>query len=101
MPAVDLSQTLVEARWTLHERTQNPLLPSFLLILAFWTTAIFLSFGYNAPSNPAVIIAFFIASAALAACFGLLVEMDIPFEGLLSISSHAMRDALGHMTPAG
>ena len=96
--AVDLSQTLVEARWTLHERTQNPLLPSFLVILTFWTTAIFLSFGYNAPCNPAVIVAFFIAAVALAASFDLLIEMDIPFEGLLRISSHAMHDALEHMT---
>ena len=66
-------------------------MPSFLLILTFWTTAIFLSFGYNAPSNPAVIVAFFIAAVALAASFDLLIEMDIPFEGLLQ--SPAMRCA--------
>lgn len=100
--AVSQLNTLVEARWGLHERTQNQILPMVLLVLIFWTTAIFLSFGYTAPNNAAVVSAFFIAAVSLAICFGLLVEMDIPFEGVLRISSHPMRDALQHMIqPSG
>ena len=100
--AVSQLDSLVQARWGLHERTQNPILPMVLLILIFWTTAIFLSFGYTAPYNAAVVSAFFIAAVALAICFGLLVELDIPFEGVLRISSHPMRDALQHMIqPSG
>lgn len=95
--AVSQVDSLVQARWGLHERTQNTLLPIVLLVLIFWTTAIFLSFGYTAPYNAAVVSAFFIAAVALAISFGLLVEMDIPFEGVIRISSHPMRDALQHM----
>ena len=90
-------ETLVQTRWGLHERTQNPILPSVMLVLIFWTTAIFMSFGYTAPANTAVVLAFLIAAASLAISFGLLVEMDIPFEGLIRISSHPMHDALHHM----
>jgi len=90
-------ETLVQTRWGLHERTQNPLLPSVMLVLVFWTTAIFMSFGYTAPANAAVVLAFLIAAASLAISFGLLVEMDQPFEGLIRISSHPMHDALHHM----
>jgi hypothetical protein len=90
-------ETLVQTRWGLHERTQNPLLPSVMLVLIFWTTAIFLSFGYTAPPNAAVVLAFLIAAASLAISFGLIVEMDTPFEGVIRISSHPMHDALYHM----
>jgi hypothetical protein len=95
--AVSQLETLVQTRWALHERTQNPLLPSVMLVLIFWTTAIFMSFGYTAPANVAVVLAFLIAAASLAISFGLLVEMDLPFEGLIRISSHPMHDALHHM----
>src|SRR6202035_3015920 len=40
--------------------------------------------------------AFVICSIALAACLFIITEMDTPFDGLIVISSHAMRDALAH-----
>jgi hypothetical protein len=71
--------------------------PVFLVILIAWIVLIFVSFGYNAPLNATVISAFFICSVALAACLFIITEMDTPFDGLIVISSHAMRDALAHM----
>ena len=32
------------------------------------------------------------------ACLFIITEMDTPFDGLIVISSHAMRDALAHMS---
>ncbi len=45
-----------------------------------------------------VIIAFFICSLALASCLFIITDLDTPFSGLIALSSHAMRDALGHMS---
>jgi hypothetical protein len=96
--AIRLSESVVEKCWMLHQRTRTRLLPSFMLMLTFWITAIFVSFGYNSPRNAVVVMAFFIGAAAVAACFFLVVEMDTPFQGVLKISSHAMHDALDHMS---
>jgi hypothetical protein len=40
---------------------------------------------------------YLLASIALAACL-FIIEMDTPFDGLIVMSSHAMRDALAHMS---
>jgi hypothetical protein len=96
--AIRLSESVVEKCWLLHQRTRTRLLPSFTLMLTFWMTAIFMSFGYNSPQNAVVVMALFIGAVAIAACFFLVVEMDTPFQGVLRISSHAMHDALDHMS---
>jgi len=80
------------------ERPECSIQPVFLVILIAWIVLIFVSFGYNAPLNATVVSAFVICSIALAACLFIITEMDTPFDGLIVISSHAMRDALAHMS---
>ena len=89
---------ILETRWLLIERAESSIQPVFLVILIAWIVLIFVSFGYNAPRNATVVSAFFICSIALAACLFIITEMDTPFDGLIVISSHAMRDALAHMS---
>jgi hypothetical protein len=67
------------------------------VILIAWIVLTFVGFGYNTPLNATVICACFIWSVALAACLFIITEMDTPFDGLIVISGHAMRDALAHM----
>lgn len=89
----------LKTRWVLIERAESSIQPLFLEILIAWITLIFVSFGYNAPRNATVMASFLLSAAALAACIFLIVEMDTPFEGLITVSSTPMRDALAHMTP--
>lgn len=42
--------------------------------------------------------ALFLGAAALAGCIFLIVEMDAPFENLITVSSLPMRSALAHMS---
>jgi hypothetical protein len=96
--ALKLVDSALETRWLLIERAETSIQPVFMVILIAWITLIFVSFGYNAPRNATVITAFFICSVALSACMFMIVEMDGPFDGLIVVSSHAMRDALAHMS---
>jgi hypothetical protein len=96
--ALVLMDGILETRWLLIERAESSIQPVFLVILIAWIVLIFVSFGYNAPRNATVVSAFFICSIALAACLFIITEMDTPFDGLIVISSHAMRDALSHMS---
>jgi hypothetical protein len=45
-----------------------------------------------------VTAAFVLGAAALAGCIFMIVEMDSPFENLVTVSSAPMRSALAHMT---
>jgi hypothetical protein len=96
--AIRMMETLLQTRWLLIERSQSSIEPVFLGVLIAWITLIFLSFGYNAPANATVIISFVVCAGALAACLFVIREMDTPFNGVITVSSHAMRDALAHMS---
>jgi hypothetical protein len=96
--ALTLMDGIVQTRWLLIERAESSIQPAFMVILIAWIVLIFVSFGYNAPINATVITAFLICAAALAACLFIITEMDTPFSGLIVVSSHAMRDALAHMS---
>jgi hypothetical protein len=96
--AVTMMETLLQTRWLLIERSGSSIEPVFMFVLIAWITLIFLSFGYNAPANATVIVSFVVCAGALAACLFLIAEMDTPFDGVITISSQAMRDALAHMS---
>jgi hypothetical protein len=97
--AASLIQSALQTRWLLIERAGTSIQPLLVEILVVWITLIFLSFGYSAPRNATVTAALFLGAAALAGCIFLIVEMDAPFEDLITVSSMPMRNALAHMGP--
>ena len=97
--AASLAENALNTRWLLIERVGSSIQPLFMAILIVWITLIFVSFGYNAPHNATVATAFVLGAAALAGCIFLIVEMDAPFEGLITVSDLPMRNALAHMNP--
>jgi hypothetical protein len=97
--AASLAEDALKTRWLLIERAGSSIQTLFLEILIIWITLIFISFGYNAPRNATVTATFILSAAALAGCIFLIVEMDSPFEGLITVSSTPMHDALSHMSP--
>jgi hypothetical protein len=97
--ASSLVEDALKTRWLLIERSGSSIQTLFLEILIVWITLIFISFGYNAPRNATVATTFGLSAAALAGCIFLIVEMDTPFQGWITVSSTPMRDALAHMDP--
>jgi hypothetical protein len=95
--AATLVESALQTRWLLIERGDTSIQPLLVQILIAWITLIFISFGYNAPHNATVTAAFLLGAAALAGCIFLIVEMDAPFEGQITVSSRPMRNALAHM----
>ena len=65
----------------------------FLVVLVFWLTIIFTSFGLLAPRNSTAIAALFVCTLCVAGAIFLILEMDSPFEGLITISQDALRYA--------
>ena len=69
----------------------------FLVILLFWVTIIFISFGLFARPNATIIASLFVCALSVSAAIFLILDLDRPFEGLIQISSAPLRDALAHL----
>ena len=92
--ALDISGDLSQTRWLLRVQSGSAIPEPFLLILIFWLTIIFTSFGVFAPRNATAITALFVCSLSVAGAIFLILEMALPFEGLIHIPSAPMREAL-------
>jgi hypothetical protein len=91
--AGDLSQT----RWLLIEQQQNQLPFPLLLVLVFWLTLLFVSFGLFAPPNATVLTVLFVGAGAVSVAIFLVIELNQPLEGFVKISNAPLRHALQHL----
>jgi len=91
--SVDLGQT----RWLLSEQRGSSIPMPFLVLLIFWVTIIFLSFGLFAPPNATVIAALFLCALSVSGAIFLILELDRPFGGLVRISDLPLRNAMAHL----
>lgn len=97
--AIQTATDVQRSRLMLFERSHAGIPIPFLVILIFWLTMIFVSFSLFTPLNPTSIVALvFIALSAAAAIF-LILEMGQPFDGMMQISSRALRTALTPLAP--
>ena len=96
--ALQLTSNIATARWMLFEQTSSSLQWPFLVILVFWVTALFVSFGLFAPVNGSVIAALFLAALSVAGSIYLVLELDQPYSGLIKISSAPLQMALEQLS---
>jgi hypothetical protein len=89
-----LSSTLIQARWSLEQRTGHSTPIPFLVLLIFWLAIVFASFGLFAPANPTALVALLLCSLAVSGGIVLIEELDKPLSGFIHISSDSMRKAL-------
>ena len=92
--AVELAERLLEQRWLVVSQTQAPVPTAFLVILVFWLTASFGSFGLFAPSNGTVTGVLFLGSLSVAAALFLVLELGTPFDGGVKVLGDPMRRAI-------
>jgi hypothetical protein len=91
--AINLGQT----RWLLFEQSGSSIPIPFLVVLVFWLSLIFASFGLFAPPNATVVVALLLGALSVSAAIFLILELDLPFEGLIRISDEPLRKALAHL----
>jgi hypothetical protein len=86
---IDLAQT----RLLLLEQGGSSIPKPFLMLLVFWVTIIFLSFGLFAPRNATVIATLLRCALSVSGAIFLILELDQPFMGIIQISSAPMHSA--------
>ena len=95
--AIKIVAELVQARWLLIEQTQGSLPKTFLIVLLFWLTMLFVSFGMLAPRNATVIAVLLVCALSVSGAIFLILEMNSPLTGMIKVSSAPLRNALDHL----
>lgn len=95
--ALDLAESLLQARWLVFAGNEPSVPMPFLVILLFWLTITFASFGLLAPRNVTVLAVLLVCSLSVGSAVFLILEMDGPFDGLLRVSADPLRYAIAHL----
>jgi hypothetical protein len=94
--AVELVADLGQMRWLLYEQEESSLSMPMLIIVISWLAIIFVSLGLFATPNPIVIAALMLAAFSISGAIFLILELDLPFGGIIQIPSAPMHNALQH-----
>jgi hypothetical protein len=86
---IELAQTRV-----LFAQSSYSIPKSFIGVLIFWLTAIFISFGLFARPNFLIVATLFVSALSASTAIFLILELSHPFTGLMSISSDPLLNAL-------
>lgn len=95
--ALTMVIALSQTRWLMYEQEADSVSKPMLMILVFWLTAIFVSFGLFAPRNATVITALFVAGLSVSGAIFLILELYAPFGGLIEISSAPLRATVAQL----
>ena len=97
--AVRLTTEIGRTRWVLFEQRGSTIPAPFVGMLVFWLTVLFVSFGLFAPSNATVVATLLVCALSVSGAMYLILELDQPFQGLMSLPSTPLRAALGQLGP--
>ncbi|MGY3587960.1 hypothetical protein ACVIGB_002988 [Bradyrhizobium sp. USDA 4341] len=97
--AIQIATDIAQTRLLLFAQTSNSIPMPFLVVLIFWLTIIFGSFGLFAKPSATVFVSLFVFAVSAAGAIYLVLELGQPFAGLMQISSAPLRNALTPLSP--
>jgi hypothetical protein len=92
--AVQLSDDVLQTRLLVMEGEQTNLPATFIVVLVFWLTGLFISFGLFAPSNGVVMTVLLICALSVSSAIFLILEMNRPLDGFIKASNAPLRKAV-------
>jgi hypothetical protein len=95
--SLKLTEEVMRTRWRLLGSAAGSVPRTFLVVVIFWLSMTFGSFGLGAPRNATVVTVFVIAALSVAAAIFLILELDGAFEGLIRISAEPFRHAVANL----
>jgi hypothetical protein len=95
--ALKLTEEVVRTRFRLLGSATGAVPKALLIVVIFWLSMTFGSFGLTAPRNATVVTVLMISAFSVAAAVFLILELDGPFEGLIRISSDPLRYVLANL----
>ncbi len=98
--ALTLGQDILASRWRVYEELSSSIQWPLVYMLVFWLVGIFFSLGLVAPNNLIATGGLLVSSTALAGAVFLMLEMDTPYEGLITISTQPLQSAIDQLSDA-
>jgi hypothetical protein len=92
--ALVLAGKIGDARWLLTQRLGQGTPRAFLVLVVFWLTLLFASFGLFAPPNLTSAVTLTLCALAVAGAVGMILELEQGFGGLVHISPRPMHQAV-------
>lgn len=95
--ALDRAESLLQARWIVFAVGGTSIPFPFLVVLLFWLTITFGTFGLLAPRHATMVVVLFACALSVGSAVFLILELDGPFDGLLKVSADPLRYVLAHI----
>ncbi len=92
--ALNVVTGLGEIRSLIIAQRFNSVPAPLLIVVIFWLTIIFISFGLFAPGNATVIVTLLVSALSVSGAIFLIIEMYSPYSGLIHVSIAPLRAAL-------
>jgi hypothetical protein len=95
--ALSFGVAIGQTRWLLFEQRGSSLSWPLLVVVVFWLSIIFVSFGVFAPPNGTVVATLLVCALSVSGALYLVLELDQPFSGLIRISDAPLRNAIARL----
>jgi hypothetical protein len=95
--AMSIVMALGQTRWLIYAQRLSSVSIPLLVVLTFWVTALFASFGLFAPFNATTVASLFISAVSVSCAIFLILGMYTPYEGLIRVSDLPLRAALAQL----
>jgi hypothetical protein len=92
-----LYRQIVQQRWVVIDQAGGTIPTPLVVMLIVWLTAIFASFGYQAPRNGVVTGSLIVAALLVSSAIYLILDMDAPVSGLVRTSNVPFQRALAQL----
>lgn len=92
--AIQVSSDLAQTQLALFAQRTDSISNTFLIVLIIWLMFIFGIFSMSAPPNPTLFVVIAICILSASAAFYLILELGLPFGGLMQLSNEPLRNAL-------
>jgi hypothetical protein len=96
--ALQVSGDLAQTRWRLATHNPSVIPRPFLMVVVFWLAFLFACFGLFAPGNPTVIAVLLVSALSISSGIVLILELQNPFDGFITVSAAPMQNALAHLS---
>ena len=95
--ALNIAMAAGQTTWLMYEQGATAVSRPLLVVLVFWLTLLFMSFGLSAPSNATVVVSLWVSALSVSGAIFLILELYTPGTGFIRISLAPLRTALAHL----
>ncbi len=95
--ALEITVEVLKTRWLALAGAGAVVPVPFLVVIIFWLTVLFWSFGLFAPAHRTVMAVLLLSSLSVAASVLLILEMQTPFSGLMRLSHAPLHYVMEHL----